>query len=187
MSANAGTFANRSVGIVVPARNEEARIQRCLDSVLEAAEASGARRAFIVVVADRCTDRTVPLVERTLGQSGCVIECDAGAPGTARRLGVEAVLDEFRGVSRSRLWLANTDADSYVPVDWIRRQLQMARDGATAIAGIVAVDSFATHGAHGAATFARHYVLNADGTHPHVHGANIGVRADVYLDAGGVA
>jgi hypothetical protein len=27
--------------------------------------------------------------------------------------------------------------------------------------------------------------MHGDGTHPHVHGANIGVRADVYLEAGG--
>jgi len=185
MNGSADAFAHWSVGIVVPARNEQSRIQRCLDSVLEAAAASGAERAFVVVVADCCTDRTVSLAERTLGSRGRVIECDAAAPGTARRLGVDAVLAELRTVPRSRLWLANTDADSYVPTDWIHRQLQMADDGATAIAGIVAVDSFAAHGVAGAATFAHHYVLNADGTHPHVHGANIGVRADVYLDAGG--
>lgn len=29
------------------------------------------------------------------------------------------------------------------------------------------------------------YLIRADGTHPHVHGANLGIRADVYLRSGG--
>jgi hypothetical protein len=33
--------------------------------------------------------------------------------------------------------------------------------------------------------FRKSYRIEADGTHPHVHGANIGVRADAYLRAGG--
>jgi hypothetical protein len=28
-------------------------------------------------------------------------------------------------------------------------------------------------------------VTYEDGTHPHVHGANLGIRADAYSDAGG--
>jgi hypothetical protein len=28
------------------------------------------------------------------------------------------------------------------------------------------------------------YEIHDDGTHPHVHGANLGVRADAYIDAG---
>src|ERR1035438_132616 len=29
------------------------------------------------------------------------------------------------------------------------------------------------------------YLIHSDGTHPHVHGANIGIRADAYLESGG--
>ena len=29
------------------------------------------------------------------------------------------------------------------------------------------------------------YQINSDNTHPHVHGANLGMRADAYLAAGG--
>ncbi len=174
-----------SVGVVVPARNEQRRIKRCLESVLAAMDASGAQQAWIVVVADRCTDRTVPIARRVLRNRGLIIECAAGSPGTARRHGANAVLRQACQVPHSSLWFANTDADSYVPCDWISRQLQMATEGATAVAGIVNVDSFEGHGPEGARMFSRHYLINADGTHPHVHGANIGVRADVYLDIGG--
>ena len=29
------------------------------------------------------------------------------------------------------------------------------------------------------------YIARPDGTHAHVHGANLGIRADAYLDVGG--
>ena len=31
------------------------------------------------------------------------------------------------------------------------------------------------------------YSIYSDGTHPHIHGANLGVRADRYVDVGGWA
>lgn len=185
MTCLEGIGRDWSVGIVVPARNEQARIRRCLKSVLAAADASEARAIRVVVVADSCTDRTASIAEHVLKDRGRVIAVDAGSPGTARRLGTDAVLRELGDVEHTHLWLANTDADGYVPVDWIQTQLRMANEGAMAVAGIVAVDSFRVHGAKGAEIFGRHYTLNPDGTHPHVHGANMGVRADVYLDAGG--
>jgi len=174
-----------SVGIVVPARNEQKRIGRCLRSVLASVDEARVTRSFIVVVADRCDDNTAAIARDVLGSRGRVIEADEGSAGASRRDGAEALLRELRDVPRQRLWLANTDADSYVPVDWIARQLDFAERGATAVAGIVDVDSFGHYGEQGREAFRRHYVLHADGTHPHVHGANMGVRADVYLDAGG--
>jgi hypothetical protein len=33
--------------------------------------------------------------------------------------------------------------------------------------------------------FRKTYLIHPDGSHPHVHGANLGVRADAYLRAGG--
>lgn len=170
---------------MVPACNEQGRIQRCLQSLLVAVSAIRIQQSFIVVAADRCDDATVGIASSVLGSRGRVVEVDEGSPGAARRRGAQAVLDELRSVPHQRLWLANTDADSYVPPDWITRQLHLADRGATAVAGIVEVDSFGRYGKQGHAAFGRHYVLHADGTHPHVHGANMGVRADVYLDAGG--
>jgi glycosyltransferase involved in cell wall biosynthesis len=174
-----------SVGIVIPARNEQRRIVRCVESVVDAVKASGCKQAWIVVVADGCTDNTVPLASQALSRYGCVVACAAQSPGAARRIGVDAVLSHFKGTAHSNLWIANTDADTHVPSDWIQRQLKMANEGITALAGIVAVDSFKDHGPEGAEVFKRHYPLFEDGSHPHVHGANIGFRADVYLDAGG--
>lgn len=174
-----------SVGVVIPARNEQRRIKRCVRSVLEAIAACGIKQSWIVVAADSCTDDTIAVATGALSEQGFVLPCNVNSPGAARRLGANAVLEHFADVSRTSLWLANTDADSYVPVDWLQRQLRMADQGASAVAGVVKVDSFGANTPHGAQAFAHHYVTFQDGTHPHVHGANIALRADVYLDAGG--
>ena len=49
------------------------------------------------------------------------------------------------------------------------------------------MDTFLEHNPGLEALFRSSYVIGEDGAHPHVHGANIGVRADAYLGAGGWA
>lgn len=48
------------VSVVIPAHNEEKYVERCIKSVRRAAEFSG-RRTEIIVVCNRCTDRTEQL------------------------------------------------------------------------------------------------------------------------------
>jgi hypothetical protein len=79
--------------------------------------------------------------------------------------------------------LASTDADSRVPVDWLTRQVELANRGAEVVLGTVTVDDWTGHPAHVAKRWAATYDT-ADG-HPHVHGANVGCRADAYLAARG--
>lgn len=91
-------------------------------------------------------------------------------------------------VDRARTWLLTTDADTVVPLDWVGAHLRLAEAGTAAVAGVVRVDTFAAHAVHADAVrrgFADTYAMHPDGTHPHVHGANLGVRADAYLAAGG--
>jgi glycosyltransferase involved in cell wall biosynthesis len=138
----------------------------------------------VVVVADCSTDRTLEIAERMLRGVGVVVETDAGAVGVARALAAQVALERWGGPAE-RCWLANTDADCSVPRMWLRDQLEMAQAGAEAVAGIVDVDTFDEHEACVPERFRTSYVVHADGTHPHVHGANFGVRADAYLRAGG--
>lgn len=174
-----------SVGVVVPAQNEQSTIERCIKSVMRSCDASPrCGDVWIVIVADRCTDRTIELARRELGARGEVIECSAGSPGTARRIGAAAVMQHFRAEHPSSIWLANTDADTRVPSDWIATHLQHADANDTAVAGIVALDAEDLR-ADVEALYKSMYVLGPDGTHTHVHGANLGVRADAYLDVGG--
>lgn len=171
-----------SVGVVIPARNEEATIVACILSVLTSLSEAGASH-WVVVVADGCTDRTVEWARRTLGNSGEVIEVAVSSAGASRREGVARVLRHWNTVDPSSIWLANTDADTTVSEDWIGVQLGFADDGITAVAGIVHLDSAGSAAAHH--VYRNTYVTDADGTHDHVHGANLSVRADAYEDVGG--
>jgi hypothetical protein len=65
------------------------------------------------------------------------------------------------------------------------KQLALAATGINALAGIVSVDSFEEHAPDVPAKFKSSYLIEPGGTHPHVHGANLGVRTDLYIRAGG--
>ena len=129
-----------SIGIVVPAQNEEASIEPCIQSIRRSCETAQLRDYWIVIVADSCTDDTLPRASRAVAGVGEVLECDAKSAGSARRLGVDAALAHFNGKELGQIWLANTDADTLVPHDWITVQLKLADAGIAAVAGIVKLD-----------------------------------------------
>jgi hypothetical protein len=128
--------------------------------------------------------RTFELAERILYGSGIVIATKAAVVGHARALAARVALQRYAGPLK-RCWLANTDADCYVSNTWLLDQLRIADQGIDAIAGTISVDSFEEHAIGTARRFRDSYIIHPDGSHPHVHGANMGVRADTYLRAGG--
>jgi glycosyltransferase involved in cell wall biosynthesis len=173
------------IAVLIPARNEEQLLPRCLRSVLEACRRlPNGVTSDIVLVVDRSTDNTRGIAEDLIRRKGVVIETNAGCVGSSRALAAKIALGRYRG-PRERCWLANTDADCEVPDDWLIRQLTTAECGYAAVAGIIDVDSFVEHEASVPQLFRLTYVIHTDGTHPHVHGANLGVRADAYLESGG--
>lgn len=179
-------FSDWAVGVIVPARDEEDHIAECVASIrISLASCLHVSSSWIVVVADSCRDRTADRARAALGDAGEVIECAVHSPGTARRLGVEALLRRFPTVHLSQLWIANTDADSRPPPDWLNRQLRFAQHAYAGVAGIVHVEAVDEVAAADFAAMLAHYVIHDDGSHPHVHGANLGIRADAYLDVGG--
>jgi glycosyltransferase involved in cell wall biosynthesis len=174
-----------SVGVVIPACNEEKTIDKCLRSILSSAAPCMRCGSFwVVVVADSCSDQTAQRARAALGLRGEVIDCTARSPGAARRIGARAVLEHFRAHDPKRIWLANTDADTYVPANWVDTHLSLADGDASAVAGIVELDPDELR-PEVARLYRQTYKLAPDGTHGHVHGANLGVRADAYLDVGG--
>jgi glycosyltransferase involved in cell wall biosynthesis len=178
------------MAVLIPARNEEVLLGRCLRSVLQAAIALPPAITFdIVVVADSSTDRTALIAERILHTHGAVTRICDGMVGRARAAAAEIALARYFAQparDANRCWLANTDADCCVPRHWLAEQLAMAAEqNMEAVAGTVDVDSFADHDACVEQRFRATYPIAADGSHPHVHGANLGVRADAYLRAGG--
>jgi hypothetical protein len=120
------------------------------------------------VVADDCTDDTAERARSMLNENGEVIECRLQSPGHARLRGTQAALRHFAGVVPNRLWLANTDADTLVPVDWLTRHLSFADRGSAAVAGIVKVEAVPGLDTTEMASLMSHYTLADDGTHTHV-------------------
>jgi hypothetical protein len=115
-------FASRieAVGVVIPAHNHAATISQCIRSIFAANSYSGWRKAlWIVVVADGCTDQTAKVARHTIGAFGEVLEITARSLRTACRIGESTLLEHFRYQPRHALLLANTQADTHVPRDWI--------------------------------------------------------------------
>jgi hypothetical protein len=177
----------RLIAVVVPARDEEGSLGRCLDAldaaITEVRDAEGPHcpEVRMVVVLDRCVDRTAEIVATRTGVETVV--SSAGLVGAARSQGVERVLSSV-DVPPESVWIANTDADSAVPHDWLRMQLEAARTGCAAILGAVRPDSEGLDPEQLARYLLRHPLRES---HRNVHGANLGVRADHYLSVGGFA
>jgi glycosyltransferase involved in cell wall biosynthesis len=173
------------VSVLIPACNEEDLLPRCLRSIMGASLfISRIATVDIVLAVDQSTDRTRLLGEKLLRGLGIVVCTEDGIVGQARAEAARVALERYAGPLQ-RCWLANTDADSCVPITWLRDQLGLAQRGVEAIAGTVAVDNFHAHGPLAEERFEQTYSVGTDGAHTHVHGANLGVRADVYLKAGG--
>ncbi|MGC2402246.1 MAG: glycosyltransferase [Acidobacteriaceae bacterium] len=173
------------VAIVIPARDEQELLPRCLRSIQNARLMLPSHiTSDLIVVADESTDDTIKIARNFVQDKGTVVEAEVGCVGAARALGAQRAVERYRG-ARNRCWLANTDADCLVPATWLLDQITLANAGFAAVAGIIDVDSFAEHESFVYERFRLSYLIHADGTHPHVHGANLGVRADAYLQAGG--
>lgn len=178
-----------AVAVVVPARDEAERIGRCIASIRHSLVIAAVARSVIVVVADRCQDGTAAAARRALGPSGPVLEVEDGRVGAARRRGTAHGLDLLAAqgpLDVRTTWIMATDADTTVPSDWVTEHLNHGATGATAVAGVVEVDSFEDHAPGTALRFDHGYrVWGPDGEHSHRHGANLGVRADAYHSVGG--
>lgn len=172
------------VGIVVPARNEELALPGCLRA-LSAAVASATLPVLMVVVLDSCTDESEAVVAAMLDSLSLPSRCMTSAAATvggARREGVQHLLHEFGAVDPAAVWIATTDADSLVPTNWIAGHAAHARAGAEIVAGTVDVQDWTCWQPAVEYVYRRQYEagLAGDG-HGHIHGANLGIRADTYL------
>ncbi len=170
----------RAVGIVVPAHDEQVLLPACLASLRIAARHPALRHVAVhlVPVLDACSDDSGEVAPGGL-------EVQARNVGVARAAGFAAVLAREAGRPPEQLWLATTDADSAVPPDWLAEQLRLAASGVEVVAGTVRVDDWSQQPAVVRSRFAATYGTPQLG-HLHVHGANLGMSAAAYGDAGGV-
>jgi glycosyltransferase involved in cell wall biosynthesis len=166
------------VVVVVPARNEQDLIAGCLRSLTKAASATAGPSIHIVVVLDDCSDATAQIAS---GFPVDVRMIAARSVGAARAHGVAHGLSTTPA-PLARTWIANTDADSQVPTHWLTRQLAHADLGADVVVGTVRPDPVDLSDQQLASWSATRTRGRPNG---HVHGANLGVRADAYVRAGG--
>ena len=165
----------KKIGVVIPACNEEAYIERCLLALKKAqfyfyqylGLAEHLPEINILVVLDSCTDQTAMKV-RQLGIKA--ISCDFRSVGQARHLGIQKVIEQECD------WICCTDADSAVQADWFKIMWQ--HQPTDAICGVVEVDEWKHLSLQARLKYMGHYQDKMD--HRHIHGANLCFKTEVY-------
>jgi hypothetical protein len=165
------------VRVVVPARDEALHLDALLLSLAVAIEAVRVPVRTTLVL-DSCTDRSASVAARHPWVD--VHEVRLGLVGAVRRAGVARSRPD--GVHPSRVWLACTDADGTVPPDWLVEHVRAAAAGVDLLLGTVRPDPIALEPRVLHAWRARHDLGEG---HPHVHGANLGIRLSAYDAVGG--
>ncbi|MBF4570192.1 glycosyltransferase [Plantibacter sp. VKM Ac-2880] len=188
----------RRIDVVVPAHDEEELIGACLDALLVARAEVLRRRpglqVGLVVVLDDCRDDTARIVMERLdglgrvagpdhdgGPTAAVVVVEERSVGAARRAGVETAAG-FGEAGPTERWIANTDADSRVPADWLSGHAAAFDADVDVLLGTVRpdFDDFSEPDVE------RWLETHSAGHLPgNVHGANLGVRADRLEAIGG--
>ena len=167
--------------VVIPVNNEDQHLPACLAAVDTAVRQlrHPLLRLRVVVVLDACTDGSAAIATSWPGVE--TLEVEFRNVGAAREHGVRHAIEGSLAPA-SRLWLANTDADSTVPGEWISHHVEAARAGAVVMLGAIRPDPKDLSPSQYRDWQRRHAQAPATAR---VHGANLGVRADAYLEAGG--
>jgi hypothetical protein len=163
------------VVVAIPARDEQTLLPGCLRSVTAAASvlrrARPHIRVSVAVALDGCTDRSADVVAAWGVAS---VSLPGSGVGAARDAAVEHGLAALGHPPEPSTWVACTDADTVVPSRWLLRHVMWAERGTDLVVGTAEPVGVARAEAL-AAWHARHQLVEG---HAHVHGANLGVRAD---------
>jgi glucosyl-3-phosphoglycerate synthase len=183
--------------VVVPARDEEHRIAGCVAAL--GAQTVSRCEFEVVLVLDRCADRTAEVAERSARRFGLrlvLVEGPGVGAGAARRLGMDLAAERLLSRGLAHGLIATTDADSRPAPDWLARQLAHVRDGARAIAGLIELDPdemrmlapevLDRRERDAAERLGRVREADPSAAHHHFAGASIGVTAGAYRAVGGL-
>ena len=183
--------------VVIPARDEEHTIASCLQAL--ASQTIGRQSFETIVVIDACRDATREVVAGFATRNELpitMLDGPGGGSGAARRLGMDAAAARLLALGANDGLIACTDADSRPASDWLERQLAHARDGATAIAGLIELEPaqqadlpaavLARRERDAAQRLARVRRLDPAAEHHHFAGASLAVTAATYRAVGGL-
>lgn len=180
----------RRVVVVVPAHDEQDTVVDMMSAVDRAARSCPVP-VNAVLVLDSCSDGTRSRANIAVASARAVswslIETTHRRASSARQCGLDHLTAHLvREEPWSDIAVLSTDADTQVPTDWIARHTRLLSDGCDAVAGVVELTSDAEsdldHERWSAEYTSRFAV---DGSHPHVHCANLSVRLDLLDAAGG--
>lgn len=171
------------IAVVLPSQNEACLLPRTLSALEEASRhlerhAPGVQLSFTVVL-DCSTDASAHILASHPRVH--VETVNFSRVGAARNAGITAAMSRSR-VTPERLWIANTDADSVVPPHWLTEHHDFAIAGVHMLVGTVEPIHDEISPARLAQWHKRHQLGEG---HSHVHGANLGLRADVFTALGG--
>src|SRR4051812_32492097 len=130
----------------IPVRDEEDRIEACLDALLAQRDLSGKTlppdALGLVLLLNNCSDRTAAIAHGRLAASGApfavvnvALPPSQANAGFARRLALDLAALWLEHAGRCSGALLTTDADSRVPPQWLARNLPPIQAGAGAGAG----------------------------------------------------
>lgn len=163
----------RSIGVVIPAHNEEQYIVQCLQAIGRARlllqRTVQQVSVHVVVVLDSCEDRTQSLIA-PFATHVTTLSCNYKNVGQTRAFGVEYAIEQ--GVD----WIACTDADSEVDDYWLIRQYQ--HQPVDMICGVVSVSDWGTIDHARQRKYLDHYHDKMG--HHHIHGANLSFSTKAY-------
>ena len=159
------------IGVVIPVHNEEKLLGDCLDAVRRAAmdPLLDAEPVEVVVVLDACADRSAAIAIQRKAQ---IVSLNTRCVGAARALGASFALDN------GARWVAFTDADSIVPLNWLSMQLDLYAD---ATCGQVAIEDWSGY----PSGVRERYLMDYSMDTRHIHGTNLGISAAAYRATGG--
>ncbi len=186
-----------TVGVVIPARNEERRVGACLEALAKQTGVDQAR-VLVVLVLDGCSDGTraaaLAVSARRPGLRLRLIDGPCGGVGAARALGMRVAREAIDCGDRSAL-LLSTDADTRVSTTWIAAQITAARNGSLAIGGLINLDpdearlhpmAVEARARRAAGRLLAVRIHAASAEHHHFSGASFGLTAGTYDRIGGL-
>ncbi len=184
--------------VVIPARDEEGRIARCLAALGRQRDVPG--EFAVIVVLDGCGDDTEAVARAAAARAGLALELIAlpvsAGVGTARRVGMERACARLEAAGRPDGLIACTDADTEPDAGWLAAQLALLDEGAAAVGGRIDLDpldaaalpadALTRRGDRAVARLATVRADDESAEHHFFSGASMGVSARAYRAVGGL-